>query len=69
LHDCILNHQNEIVDPFRGFPWACRPWRKDKKPSYQVDGYTRQRCEEGTIRYDYATGCPVEQEIRVKGMK
>lgn len=69
LHDRLLSHQNETVDPFRGYPWMCRPWRKDKKPSYDIDGYTRQRCEDGVIRYDYATGCPVENEIRIKGMK
>lgn len=69
LHDRLLTHQNETVDPFRGYPWACRPWRKEKKPSFENDGYTRQRCEEGTVRYDYATGCPVESEIRIKGMK
>ena len=69
LHDRLLAHMDETVDPFRGYPWACRPWRKGKKPSFQNSGCTRQRCEEGTVRYDYATGCPVESEIRFKGMK
>lgn len=66
LHDRLLEHMNDTVDPFRGYQWACRPWRKDKKPSFQNGGFTRQRCEEDCIRYDYATGCPVKQETRKK---
>lgn len=69
LHDSILAQQNDIVDPFRGYPWACRPWRRDQHPSFENAGCTRQRCEDGMVRYDYATGCPVESEVRVKGMK
>ncbi len=69
LHDKIIAHQNEIVDPFRGYPWECRPWRKGKKPSFTNAGCTRQRCEDGTTRYDYATGCPVTSEVRAIGMK
>lgn len=69
LHDRLLQHQNDTVDPFRGYPWACRPWRKDKKPSFHNDGYTRQRSEEGMTRCDYATGNPVEVEIRKKHTK
>lgn len=68
LHDRLLEHMNETVDPFRGYQWACRPWRRDKQPSFQNDGYTRQRCEEEMQRYDYATGLPVETQIRKKGM-
>lgn len=30
---------------------------------------TRERCEEGEIRLDYATGNPITYEKRVKGMK
>lgn len=69
LHDRLLEHMNETVDPFRGYPWSCRPWRTDKKPSFHNDGYTRQKCEEGMVRYDYATGNPVESETRKKGLK
>lgn len=69
LHDRLLEHMNDTVDPFRGYPWAARPWRPDKVPSFHNDGYTRQRCEEDTQRYDYATGLPVKEEIRKKGLK
>lgn len=69
LHDRLLEHMNDTVDPFRGYPWAARPWRMDKLPSFHNDGYTRQRCEEGTTRYDYATGLPVTSELRKKGLK
>lgn len=69
LHDRLLDKMDETVDPFRGYPWACRPWRKDKTPSFENSNCTRQRCEEGTVRLDYATGNPVTAEVRKKGLK
>jgi uncharacterized sulfatase len=32
LHDRILTWMNETVDPFRGYCWERRPWRKDARP-------------------------------------
>jgi len=69
LHDRILNWMNETRDPFRGYQWQCRPWRKDKKPSWDVDGYTRQRKPEegGYVQLDYMTGLPMRTHTRMKG--
>ena len=68
LHDKILNWMNDTRDPFRGYQWQCRPWRKDKEPSWSVDGYTRQRKPEkgGYRQLDYNTGLPMEGSVRKK---
>ena len=69
LHDDIIDWMNGTRDPFRGYQWQCRPWRKDKKPSWDVDGYTRQRENDpGEYRQlDYSTGLTMKQASRVKG--
>jgi uncharacterized sulfatase len=73
LHDRILAWMNETRDPFRGYSWAIRPWRKDvKPPSFEVDGYTRQREE--SERYeerqlDFTTGLPMKEATRAKHKK
>ena len=69
LHDDILDWMNRTRDPFRGYQWQCRPWRKDKKPSWDVDGYTRQRDNDpGEYRQlDYSTGLPMTEATRIKG--
>ena len=69
LHDKILANMDERIDPYRGYVWATRPYRTDYKPSFECSGMTRERCEEGEIRLDYATGNPITYEKRVKGMK
>lgn len=69
LHDRILKKQGDIVDPYRGYVWEIRPFRKDKKPRFECEGMTRERWEEDEIKLDYATGNPVENAVRVKGMK
>ena len=69
LHDKILKKQGEIVDPYRGYVWGVRPFRKDKKMSFKCEGMTRERWEENEVKLDYATGNPVESAVRVKGMK
>ena len=68
LHDELLEWMNVTRDPFRGYQWACRPWRKDKSPSWAVDGYTRQRENDpGENRQlDYSTGLPMEKATRKK---
>ncbi|MBR5380301.1 MAG: sulfatase-like hydrolase/transferase [Clostridia bacterium] len=68
LHDELLDWMNRTRDPFRGYQWSCRPWRKDKTPSWAVDGYTRQRENDpGEPRQlDYATGLPMEEAVRKK---
>lgn len=69
LHDQILDWMNQTRDPFRGYQWQARPWRPDKHPSWDVDGYTRQRDNDpGEYRQkDYGTGLPMERATRLKG--
>ena len=68
MHDELLDWMNRTRDPFRGYQWACRPWRRDKTPSWDVDGYTRQRENEpGEYRQlDYSTGLTMETATRKK---
>lgn len=68
LHDKLLNFMNETRDPYRGYQWAVRPWRKDKVASWKNDGYTRQReTEKGEMRQlDYATGLEMIEAVRIK---
>lgn len=68
LHDQLNEWMNTTRDPFRGYQWQCRPWRTDKKASWQVDGYTRQRENDpGENRQlDYDTGLPMENSTRRK---
>ncbi|MBO4886121.1 MAG: sulfatase, partial [Clostridia bacterium] len=68
LHDELLDWMNRTRDPFRGYQWACRPWRADKTPSWDVDGFTRQRENDpGEYRQlDYSTGLTMESATRSK---
>lgn len=68
LHDQILDWMNRTRDPFRGYQWKCRPWRSEYAPSWDVDGYTRQRENEpGAYRQlDYSTGLTMEETVRKK---
>ncbi len=73
LHDAIIGWMNDTRDPFRGYQWCIRPWRKDAPPaSFQNEGYTRQREE--SERYeerqlDYATGLTMNKATRAKHKK
>lgn len=68
LHDRLIDHMNETRDLYRGYQWACRSWRKDKKPSWANDGYTRQRENEEyePRQRDYDTGLPMIEAVRLK---
>ena len=68
LHDELTDWMNRTRDPFRGYQWICRPWREDKTPSWDVDGFTRQRDNDpGEYRQlDYSTGLPMEEATRKK---
>ena len=66
LHDRLLEHMNVTRDNERGYWWACRPWRRDKTPSFRNDGYTRQLIEEDFVQLDYSTGLPMEGATRIK---
>lgn len=71
LHDAILENMNQTRDPFRGYYWECRPWRKDaRKPSWAYTGMKRQREEDPRYenkQLDYATGMPIENISSVDG--
>lgn len=68
LHDVLLAHMNTTRDTYRGYPWACRPWRKEKMPCWENDGYTRQRENEEyePRQLDYDTGLPMKTAVRSK---
>lgn len=68
LHDRLLERMNRTRDPFRGYVWACRPWRKDKHPSYDFCGCERQFNDGETVRLTYSTGNPTTQFVRKKGI-
>lgn len=58
LHDAILDNMNRTRDPFRGYYWRRRPWRKDAPDATWSDtGYTRQSENDYEERQlDYETG-------------
>ena len=57
-------------DPFRGYYWARRPWRKDAPEATWDDRLmTRQRVESEAFekpQLDYSTGLPMNGATRVK---
>lgn len=68
MHDELLEHMNKTRDVYRGYQWATRPWRKDKTPSWENEGYTRQRENEEyeSRQLDYDTGLEMEEATRNK---
>lgn len=69
LLDRLLEHMNQIRDPFRGYYWETRPWnRRAPEPTWRYTGYTRQREELDYEKpqLDYSTGLVPEQLTRVK---
>ncbi|MFI3206647.1 MAG: sulfatase-like hydrolase/transferase [Clostridia bacterium] len=71
LHDQLLENMNQTRDLYRGYQWAVRPWRDDKTPSWENDGYTRQRENEEyePRQLDYDTGLPMAEATRLKTTK
>ena len=69
LHDKLLDWMNNTRDPFRGYHWRTRPWRKDGfKPTWEYTGYTRQRENEEyePRQLDYCTGLEMKEAVRHK---
>lgn len=70
LHDRLLAWMNETRDPFRGYYWARRPWRKDAPDAtWNFTNFTRQREED--LRFeprqlDYLDGLEMEEGTREK---
>jgi len=70
LHDVLLDHMNTTRDPFRGYYWERRPWRKNPRPAdWDYTALTRQRIEDPRFeprQLDYSTGLPIASAARVK---
>ena len=69
LHKLLLEWMNTTRDPFRGYQWEHRPWRKNlEEPTWRYTGYTRQRENEEyePRQLDYCTGLPMEEAVRCK---
>jgi uncharacterized sulfatase len=67
LHDAILEWMNRTRDPFRGYYWEQRPWRRDARPAtFLYTGMTRQRehDEYEPRQLDYATGIEMMKAVR-----
>jgi uncharacterized sulfatase len=69
LHDKLLDWMNRTRDPFRGYYWERRPWRKDAKDAtWAYTGMTRQRENEEyePRQLDYDTGLEITEAQRKK---
>jgi len=68
LHDSLLDWMNRTRDPFRGYYWGNRPWRRQFPVSWDNFGMTRQRESDGYLprELDYATGLPMASATRKK---
>lgn len=58
LHDAILKEMDRTNDPFRGYYWLYRPWRRGlPAPSWRFTGATRYMDKDHTPRQlDYLDG-------------
>jgi uncharacterized sulfatase len=61
LHDALLNQMDVSRDPFRGYYWGRRAWRKNYPVSWENHGMTRQADDDDYRPHelDYDTGLPV----------
>lgn len=68
MHDALLEHMNRTRDLYRGYQWAARPWRPEKIPVWENEGFTRQRENEEyePRQLDYDTGLPMAEAVRRK---
>lgn len=68
LHDRLLRWMDESRDPFRGYYWGHRAWRRDFPVRWAGDGHTRQREEDGYLprELDYDTGLRMTSATRLK---
>ena len=70
LHNTILENMNNTRDPFRGYYWERRPWRKDaSEATWRYTGMTRQRGESTVFekgQLDYENGLPIKELVRAK---
>jgi uncharacterized sulfatase len=68
MHDKLLTWMDTSRDPFRGYYWGRRAWRKDYPVSWTNHGMTRQSEEDGYLprELDYDTGEPMVEAARPK---
>lgn len=67
-HKYLIDHMNDTRDLYRGYQWSMRPWNKGYTPSWDNEGFTRQRENEEYEhrQLDYDTGLPMVSAIRSK---
>jgi uncharacterized sulfatase len=68
LHDRLLHWMDVSRDPFRGYYWGHRAWRPEYPVTWECDGYTRQREDDGYLprELDYDTGLTMVKATRPK---
>ncbi len=70
LHDALLDWLNDTRDPFRGYYWHNRPWRKDApEETWEYTAMTRQPEEDERYeprQLDYSTGLVMDLPVRGK---
>jgi uncharacterized sulfatase len=68
LHDKLLDWMNRSRDPFRGYYWGRREWRRDFPVSWSNAGMTRQREDDGyePRQLDYDNGLTMRDATRRK---
>jgi uncharacterized sulfatase len=68
MHDQLLNWMNVTRDPMRGYYWGRRAWRPEFSVTWDNDGYTRQREDDGYLprELDYDTGLTIAAATRHK---
>ena len=70
LHDALLDRMCRDRDPFRGYYWDCRPWRKDAKaPDWRYRGYIirqRENEEYEPRQIDYMNGLEMNNAQRYR---
>ena len=70
LHDRLLQWMDDTRDPFRGYCWQQRRWRRKAPPaSWANSGMTRQREEDPRYeprQLDYDTGVAMKEAVRRK---
>lgn len=68
LHTDILSWMNRTRDPFRGYDWEYRPWRRndEENKTWEYTGCTRQRENEEyePRQLDYLTGLEMKCATR-----
>ena len=67
-HRKLVTHMNATRDLYRGYQWSLRPWNKNFTPSWDNEGFTRQRENEEyePRQLDYDTGLPIKEAVRSK---